>query len=189
MMKSLQPLLILLLPIAFACKEISFEQPQPKGRKALTNIPKTLQGKYLPLTDDGKASQDTVIITARGYRFGYYDAAERAVKNDRYEEGVLSDSLVLKSYKGYYFLNLNENPEWLLRVLKQERNGDLIYMTLEEKNADFNDFLKKLSAVIKVDSVVTPNETLYQIDPTDNELMLLINKGFFSKSKLIRVKP
>ena len=186
MMKKLPLLSILLLLVA--CKEVSFEQPQPKGRKSLTSIPKSLQGKYLPLTDEGDVSKDTVIITARGYRFGYYDPAERAAKNDRYEEGVLSDSLVLKSYKGYYFLNLNENPEWFLRVLRQEKNGDLIYMTLEEKNADFNDFLEKLSAVIRVDSVVTPKETRYQINPTPDQLTALIKQGFFSQSKLIRIK-
>lgn len=175
------------LLVVLGCKEVSFENPQPEGKKALTAIPASLQGKYLALTDDGKPSKDTVIVTARGYRFGYFDPAERSGKNDRYEEGVLSDTLVLKSHKGYYFLNLNENPEWLLRVIRQEKNGDLIYMTLEEKNADFNDFLKKLVAEIRVDSIVKEDETLYQIDPTPAELMRLIDKGYFSESRLVRI--
>jgi hypothetical protein len=181
-------IIIFFLVLVAACKEVSFQNPQPEGRKALTDVPKALRGKYLTLTDDGKPSKDTVIITAHGYRFGYFDVAERSGKNDRYEEGVLSDTLVLKSYKGYYFLSINENPEWLLRVLRQEKNGDLIYMTLEEKNTDFNDFLKKLSAEIRVDSTQKENETLYQIDPTPAELIGLIDKGFFSASRLIRIK-
>ena len=45
----------------------------------------------------------------------------------------LGDSLVLKKYKGYYFFNDNENPEWLLRVVKREPNGDLSYMLLDQQ--------------------------------------------------------
>jgi hypothetical protein len=179
---------LFLILVVFSCKEISFENPQPEGRKPLASIPKSLQGKYLARTDEGDPSKDTVIITAHGYRFGYYDPAEQSAKNDQYEEGVLSDTLVLKSYKGYYFLNMNEKPEWLLRVLKQERNGDLMYMTLEDKNMDFDDFLQKLSLEIRIDSITTPEETLYQIDPTSSQMITLIEKGFFSKTKLIKVK-
>jgi hypothetical protein len=172
-----------------ACKEISFQNPQPEGKKALTSVPRNLQGKYLTITDQGELSKDTVIITADGYRFGYFDPAERAAKrHDEYEEGVLGDSLVLKSYKGYYFFNLNQKPEWLLRVLKQDKNGDLWYMAMEEKNVDFNDYLQKLSLEIRIDSLTTEKETLYQIKPTPNELIALINKGYFTKSRLIKVK-
>jgi hypothetical protein len=174
--------------ILYGCKEVSFNEPQPKGKKALTAVPKDLMGKYLTLTEEGALSKDTVIITAQGYRFGYFDPAERSGKNDNYEEGVLGDSLVLKSFKGYYFLNLNENPEWLLRVIRQERNGDLVYMALEEKNLEFNEYLEKLSREVRIDSMTTPRETLYQIDPTPNQLIDFIEKGFFSKTPLVKIK-
>lgn len=187
MHRSLLAAMFVLLTL-FGCKEVSFEHPQPEGKSPLTAVPKALQGKYLTLTEEGQLSKDTVIITSHGYKFGYFDPVERNAKNEQYEEGVLSDTLILKSYKGYYFLNLNEKPEWLLRVLKQERNGDLIYMALEDKNMDFNDFLQKLSLEIRIDSATTESETLYQIDPTPNKLIELINKGYFSKTKLIRIK-
>jgi hypothetical protein len=180
--------LFLFVLAAVGCKEVSFKEPQPKGKKPLTSVPKNLQGKYLTLTEEGVVSKDTVIITARGYRFGYFDPAERVAKNESYEEGVLSDSMVLKSFKGYYFFSLNENPEWLLRVLKQEKNGDLYYMSMEDKNLDFNSYLEKLGREVKIDSFTTAKETLYQIDPTPNALTALIDKGFFSKTKLIKVK-
>jgi hypothetical protein len=172
----------------YGCKEVSFREPQPKGKKALATVPKNLRGKYLTLTEEGALSKDTVIITEHGYRFGYFDPAERSGKNDNYEEGVLGDSLVLKFYKGYYFLSLNEDPEWLLRVIHQERNGDLLYMSLEEKNLDFNRYLEKLAREIRIDSMTTDKETLYQIDPTPNQLIDLINKGLFSKTPLIKIK-
>jgi hypothetical protein len=181
-------LFVLLLLSLVACKEVSFESPQPEGKKPLTAVPKKLQGKYLTETEEGGLSRDTVIITERGYRFGYYEPSDRSAKNDEYEEGVLSDTLILKYYKGYYFLNLNEKPEWLLRVLQQEKNGDLIYMSLEDRKMDFNEFLEKLSVEISIDSAQTESETLYQIDPTPGKLVELIEKGFFSKTKLTRIK-
>jgi hypothetical protein len=180
-------LFVLITLIFFGCKEVTFQVPQPKDRKALSTVPKPLQGNYLVLTEEGTPSKDTIVITSRGYRFGYFDPEERAAKNDEYEEGVLSDSMILKSYKGYYFLSLNENPEWLLRVLKQEKNGDVIYMTLEDKKMEFNPFLEKLSSEIRIDSVTTPNETLYQIDPDANKLVDLIKKNFFSETRLIKL--
>lgn len=175
--------------VLLSCKEVSFKEPQPKEKKSLTTVPKNLQGKFLVMTDEGTPSKDTVVITAKGYRFGYFDPEERAVKNDEYEVGVLSDSMVLKSYKGYFFLSLNENPEWILRVLKEEKNGDLLYMTLEDKKMDFNDYLERLSGEIRIDSMTTEQETLYQIDPDPNQLVDLIKNKFFSETRLIRVRP
>lgn len=183
---------ILLLSIVtlslVSCKEVSFKAPQPVGKKPLTSVPKNLQGKFLVMTEEGTPSKDTIVITSRGYRFGYFDPEERAVKNDEYEEGVLSDSMVLKNFKGYYFLSLNEDPEWILRVLKEEKNGDLLYLTMEDKKMDFTEYLEKLSSEIRIDSMTTENETLYQIDPDPNQLADLIKKGYFSETRLIRVQ-
>ena len=181
--------IIVLSTFLLSCKEVSFKEPQPKGKKELTTVPRDLQGKFLVITDDGTPSKDTIVITSKGYRFGYFDPEERAAKNDEYEEGVLSDSMILKSYKGYYFLSLNENPEWILRVLKEEKNGDLIYMTLEDKKIEFTEYLEKLSAEIRIDSMTTEQETLYQIDPDANQLVELIKKNLFSETRLIRVHP
>jgi hypothetical protein len=181
--------LILLLVLVAACKLISFENPQPEGEKALTTLPKRLQGKYLAVGDDGSQSKDTVIIDAHGYHFGYFDPAERAAANGDYEAGVLSDTLVVKSYKGYYFFNSRKDSEWLLRVVKQEKNGDLKFLALEEKkDTDFKDFVNKLSLEIRIDSFQVDNTTLYRIDPTPKELITLLKKGYFTEATLVRVK-
>ncbi len=178
---------LLLLAILISCKEVTFKTPQPAGKKALSKIPRSLQGRYLTLEDDGTPTKDTIIVTASGYSFGYFDPTER-FSSDGYDAGTLSDSLVLKSYKGYYFLSVNQNPEWILRVLKPQRNGDLMFMILEDKKADFNDFLERLSLEIKIDSTTTPKETLYQITPSSNELMQLIKKGYFSSTRLVKIR-
>src|SRR5688572_4204070 len=127
-----------------SCKEITFHEPQPKGKKALTSIPRNLQGKYLTFQENGELAKDTVVITAKGYHFVYNDPGDPSNANDsEYDNGILGDSLVLKSYKGYYFLNFNEQPEWLLRVIRQEKDGDIVYMAPEQQNVNFNDYLKR----------------------------------------------
>ncbi len=177
-----------ILSCLVACKEISFREPQPKGRRTIMKVPKNLQGKYLTVMENGDLSKDTVILLSNGYRFGYFDEVPSSNHREGYESGTLSDSLVLKYYRGYYFLNLYENPEWLLRVIKQEKNGDLIYLAMEQEAVDFNDYIKKLSNEIRIDSIVSENETLYHIDPAPVQFIELIEKGYFSRTVLKKIR-
>jgi hypothetical protein len=161
---------ILILSLV-ACKEISFKEPQPKGKKSLSQIPRELLGSYLVVEEKGTDSKDTLVVTTKGYY----------VPSDSSKE-ELGDSLVLKKYKGYYFFNDNENPEWLLRVVKREPNGDLSYMLLEPKDKSFDEFLLALNKEIEIDSVEVNKQKLYQIDPSPKKLISLIEKGYFKKT-------
>jgi len=181
-------LILLLFFFLGSCKEISFREPQPRGRRALKSVPQKLWGKYLTFQENGEISQDTIVITQSGYRFGYFDPRASSGLKEGYDVGVLSDSLVLKSYKHYYFLSFYENPEWLLRVIRQEKNGDLVYMAMEQEDVDFKDYARKLSAEITIDSIKLENETLYQIDPSPPKLIELIDKGLFSRTNLKKVR-
>lgn len=163
-----------ILLVVFSCKEISFREPQPKGKKSLQQIPERLLGVYL-LSDENETSKDTLVVSAQGY----------LIVSDQ-KENFLGDSLVLKHHKGYYFLNINENPEWLLRVIKPEEDGDLTYMSMDVEEASFNALVKKLSRDVRVDSLKLGGEKLYQIDPSPQQLMKLIRKGYFKKT--IRMK-
>ena len=160
----------ILFVISTSCKEISFKEPQPKGKPALQEIPRELRGKYLLIEENG-TNKDTLVVSGNGY----YISADST-------KGNLGDSLVLKKYKGYYFFNDNENPEWLLRIIKKESNGDLSYMYMDIGEQSFNDFLIELNKDIKIDSTEIDGESLYQIDPTPKELLSLIKKGYFKKS-------
>jgi hypothetical protein len=170
-------LLLLMLLALISCKEISFREPQPKGKSQLEEVPKSIRGSYLMVDDEGKA-KDTLTVTSHGYLTGH---------NPK-EEALLSDSMVLKHFKGYYFLSMNEHPEWLIRVLKKDKNGDLLYMAMDQDEKNFNSFLKRLSTAINIDSLEVRGEKLYQIDPTPKELMGLIKKGFFRTTVLKKVK-
>jgi hypothetical protein len=168
-MRKLFPAILILSLIA--CKEISFKEPQPKGKKSLSQIPRELLGSYLVVEEKGTDSKDTLVVTTKGYY----------VPGDSSNED-LGDSLVLKKYKGYYFFNDNENPEWLLRVVKRESNGDLSYMLMEQADKSFDEFLIALNKEIKIDSVEVNNQKLYQIDPSPKKLISLIEKGYFKKT-------
>lgn len=97
--------------------------------------------------------------------------------------------MVLKQYKGYYFININENPEWLMRVIRQEKNGDLTYMSMDVEEGSFNSLLKSLSQELPVDSLEVNGEKLYQIDPTPRQLIKLIQKGYFKNTiRMVRIK-
>jgi len=161
-------LLLILLTVA-SCKEISFREPQPKRKRALKEIPRELRGEYLLVDEDN--NRDTIIVTAKGY----------LIRSDS-TEGILGDSLVLKKFKGYYFFNDNEDPEWLLRVVKLEKNGDLSYLFMDPGDKTFNQYLLELNEEIKIDSSEVNGEKLYQIDPSPNQLNSLMRKGFFRKS-------
>jgi hypothetical protein len=83
---------------------------------------------------------------------------------------------------------MNEHPEWVLRVLKKETSGDLVYMAMEEDDKKFNSFLKRLSNEVAVDSTVLNGEKLYQIDPTPKKLVSLIKGGYFKKTVFKKIK-
>ncbi|MEP6734253.1 MAG: hypothetical protein ABJA70_01975 [Chryseolinea sp.] len=160
---------LLLAYTNFSCQEISYKETQPAGKKSLSIIPKAIQGSYL-LVDTKDNSTDTLFVDASGY----FAASDRKKK-------TLGNSLQIKFYKGYYFVNVNESPEWLLRIVKVDKNGDLELMSMPSEEKKFAELLKKLSKDVQIDSINLNNERLYQIDPKPKQLMNLLHKGYFSE--------
>jgi hypothetical protein len=162
--------------IVVACKEVSFRDPQPKGFRSLPQVPTRMQGNYLFKDKDGQV--DTVVITNNSFY------AKSAPNKDRY---VLNDTLIMKAYKGYYFFSKRSGTVWYLRVVRQEKNGDLSYLAMNDEH--FNDFLVKLSREIRIDSADLGDGMVYQIDPTPKQLIDLIEKGYFTEqAKWIKIK-
>jgi hypothetical protein len=159
--------------IISSCKEVSFPVPQPKGVKALTEIPEALRGKYIA-GEPGDDKKDSLIVEAWGYHFK--DSNEM----DWLGKGVISDSLVIKFHKNYYFLNFRTGDQWVLRVVQQQPNGDIEFMSinLSEEVADAT--IDKLSKKIDVKELELEDGTFYQVNPSANQLMGLIKDGFFS---------
>jgi hypothetical protein len=164
-----------------SCKEVSFPEPQPVGVSSLKEIPQVLQGRYLG-TDDKGSDTDTLIIESWGYHFR--DSKE----NDWLGRGVISDSLVLKFYENYYFVNFRSGDQWVLRVVKQKSSGSLDFLSINVgDDAKRKAMLKKLGKKFNVTEVKRKDDTFYQISPTKEQLLQLVKEGFFTGNELTKV--
>ena len=169
--------LIVCVLALYSCKEITYKNPQPKGKKPLSLIPEDLRGSYIMINETENTS-DTVIVDSKGYM----------IASDS-KQKLLGDSLVLKVYKGYYFLNINERPEWLLRIITREPNGDLVFRSMDTNEDRFKALLHKLAGDVPIDSLEIDGEKLYQIDPTRRQMLKLIKSGYFSEiSRMQKIK-
>jgi hypothetical protein len=158
-----------------ACTEISYKEPQPKGIKYLESVPTKLHGTYL-------WEGDTVVFFDKGFR----------IKNKKEDVLYLSDSIALKKYKNHYFVNYREGYQWRLRVLKPLKNGDLMFLEMEDVPEDAAErklFIEKLSIVTPVIETTVDSTKHFVIDPTAKELYTLIQKGYFTEKKpLVKIK-
>jgi hypothetical protein len=176
--------LIVYTMVAVSCTEVSFPVHQPRGIAALSNFPIELQGRYI--TSQTDSLRDTLFITQHAYRFSSALPEEQSWL----AQGQLSDSLILKEYKGLYFVNFREDNQWLLRVLKRERTGDLQLLTLALDGPGKDKLLWQLQQELTVETIVRDSsEKYYQIDPTPKRLLKLLKKEkYWKESTLIRVK-
>jgi hypothetical protein len=166
-----------------SCREVSFREAQPSGVKPLTEVPQALRGVYIPSAAKSDDKPDSLIIESWGYHFK--DADEK----DWLGRGTISDSLVVKFYKDYYFVNFRSGDQWVLRLIKQNKNGDIEFLSIDlEDEKRSKDKLKKLSKKIKYTEVQRGDDTFYQINPTPEQLIMLINEGFFTGTTLERRK-
>ncbi|MBX2968846.1 MAG: hypothetical protein KF803_05720 [Cyclobacteriaceae bacterium] len=166
-MKWIIPCFLVLL-FLISCSEICYKEPQPKGVRPLTEIPGKLHGRYMVSDENG--SVDTLIVFNKGYRIGKDDVAS------------LSDSLVLKYHKGFYFINIRDDVAWYLRVVKQEKNGDIRYMAMPEATSEYKGGIFKdvLARDIPVAETEVDGKTHYIIDPSPKKLLELIRKEYFN---------
>jgi hypothetical protein len=181
-MKSIGLILVWAL-LFYSCKEVTYKVPQPASATSLKEVPVSLRGKYQPtdISDDEK--KDTLIIESWGYHFKDSD------DKDWLGKGVISDSLVIKLYEDYYFINFRSDDQWALRLIKQKPNGDIEFMSIDlgddTKRAEI---IKKLSKKTKVKEIKRGEDIFYQINPTQAQLMTLIKEGFFTSNTLKKVK-
>lgn len=180
-------LILTLLAIGcIACTEVSFPIHQPKGIKPLSEIPKELRGKYVAPEGDSIDRLDTLVIDAHSYRFTSSTKKEQGWLDN----AQLSDSLVLKKYKGFYFFSFKEKDQWLLRVVKLEMGGELSFRMFAIDGAGKDKLLWELEQELPVETIqIGSDEKYYRIDPSPKKLMELVKKKkYWEESKLKRVK-
>lgn len=168
--------------LLYSCKEVSFREPQPAGVPIMKEVPKALQGRYT-ITDEQEKDTDTLYIESWGYHF------KDAKDNDWLGKGVISDSLVVKIYENYYFVNFRLGNQWVLRLIKQKSSGAIEFMSINvSDDKKGKALLKKLKKKFDVKEVEQKDDTFYQISPTKDQLMQLIKGGYFTGNELARVR-
>lgn len=165
--------------LLYSCKEVSFKEPQPAGIKALKEVPADLRGTYIARDKATGELGDSIIIESWGYRMA--DQNEK----DWLGKGVLSDSLVVKFYENYYFVNFREGDQWVLRLLRQKSPGIWEFLSIDvQDEAKRREMLRKLSRKVTLKEIHKGDDTFYQINPTPAQLMSLIKEGFFTGVEL-----
>lgn len=167
-----------------SCKEVTFKEAQPAGVAALKEVPSNLRGVFQAFDQTTGDFSDTVIIESWGYRMKDKD------DKDWLGRGTLSDTLVLKFYKDYYFLNFKYENQWVIRLIKQYPDGSFEFQSIDlsRDEAKNKELLKKLGKKLKVTEIKKKDDTFYQINPTPAQLMTLIKEGFFTGAKLRKIK-
>jgi hypothetical protein len=166
-----------------SCKEVSYMEAQPAGVPALKEVPAKLQGTFQAYDQTTGDFSDTLIIESWGYHM-------RDKKDKEWlGKGTLSDTLVVKFYKNYYFINFKFNDQWVLRLIKQHPDGSFEFLSIDlQDDAKAKEKLAKISTKLKVTELKRKDDTYYQINPTTTQLMALINEGYFTGAKLTKIK-
>lgn len=179
-------LLILVLfwsMLLYSCKEITFREPQPAGIVPLKEVPLSLRGPYATRDKTTGEIGDTLIIESWGYHF------KDKEDNDWLGNGRLSDTLVVKFYENYYFVNFKEGDQWVLRLVKEKSPGVLEFMSIDiQDDSKRKETLRKISRKVPIKQIDRNDDTFYQINPTPTQLMALIKDGFFTGIELRKIK-
>ena len=185
---SLKPMKISFLVIfwsllLYSCKEVSFREPQPAGIPVLKEVPAALRGLYYSYDQATDEKADTLIVESWGYHFKDKD------DKDWLGRGVLSDSLVVKFYENYYFVNFKSGDQWVLRLVRQKPTGALEFLSIDiQDDSGRKEMIRKLSKKFKLAEIKRSDDTFYQISPTPSQLMQLIKDGYFSGTELTKVQ-
>lgn len=171
-MKEFYYILIFLLVffLATSCIEVKFETSQPAGIAALENFPESLLGEYI--NEDG----DTLIIENK-----IVSLLNRKSKCDRlFEQDSLCESIILKKWEAYYFLNLKENNLWTTALMEHLNDNQLLVSLID---AESDTVLHKINDVTQLDTINSDEgEPIYFIvNPVHAELKELVKKGAFSQ--------
>jgi len=167
--------------LLFSCKEVTFPKAQPAGVATLLEVPELLRGEYLTRDKTTGEIGDTIIIESWGYRIKDTD------DKDWLGSGHISDTLVMKQYQNYYFVNFKEADHWVLRIVKVKSPNvlELMSINLEDENIR-KDILKKLGKKFSVTEIANGDNVFYQINPTPAQLITLIKEGYFTGIELRR---
>ena len=169
-MKIQNGIFLIIIGILSSCTEIYFTEPQPKGIKIAENGLEELAGEYISSEDT-----DTLKISKEGIIWS----------EDDKEEEALGD-LIIKKYKGYYFVNLysTEKGLWQLFAVNNDDPDHLYVTNLTSMDEDRVEELadKKYSTLInEADSLEI---TYFVLSPSKRQLIKLLKDPIFDQNRI-----
>ena len=164
-MKLLNYIAILLL--FTSCVEVGFKHPQPEKGKALNSIPTEMVSFYT------NQEKDTTSGNTKGFNLS-------DLNSDISKEGVLSETTILKQWKGRYFLNQKEDSLWYIIMIIELPDKTYETYKLDGGNESTVLLLKEITNVEKVYSE-SGELKLIIIDPSASEFKKIIKSSAFEK--------
>ncbi len=169
--------------LLYSCKEVTYREPQPAGIASLNEVPPSLRGIYHTYEKQTGETGDTIILESWGYHFK--DKEDK----DWLGKGTISDSMVVKYYENYYFVNFKEENQWVLRLIRQKSPGVLEFMSIDiQDDSKRREMLRKLARRMPIKEIKRADDTFYQINPTPAQLITLIKEGYFTGVELRKMK-
>lgn len=167
--------------LLFSCKEVSFPKAQPAGIANLNQLPESICGEYIIRDKATGEISDTIIIETWGYR------TKDANGKDWLGAGHISDTLIVKQYQNYYFINFKEGDQWILRLLKVKNPNRLELLSINlENDIEREAVLQKLGKKFNIKTNKQNDYVFYQINPTPAQLMSLVKEDYFTGVELLR---
>jgi len=157
-----------------SCSSVRFENPPPKNKKAMLEMPSKLIGNYLD------ADGDTLTVTKSSFIF----------KKDK-EKHLSSDRVELKKYKDFYVLSCKEmlhgDKESSLQgwevILVEMVNDDVLlcYSINTAKTQQEEEIIKKLEDILSIEKLLDVRDEVYfLINPNNAEFKEILNSDIFT---------
>ncbi|MEN8224498.1 MAG: hypothetical protein ABFS05_03980 [Bacteroidota bacterium] len=162
---------IALLLLLSSCDQVVFPEPQPGKVKALDEIPELLQGLYI---DQNK---DSLYVYKNS--FSYAEGPPLCYKNE-----PLSDSTVLKVYRGKYFFNrrirIKNEYYWLTYMLDPVDLGKRIDLYAMDPG-DIVKLAKLQEITSKLRDIENGDNNYYLFAPKKKHYKEIISDTIFTK--------
>jgi len=156
-----------------SCTNIYFENPQPAGQENLSEFPKKLIGTYVDIEDG-----DTLVSV--------YPDGFSVTLNGNDVKIPLGEKLILRKYKSYYFLSLEQedNKLWTVYIVKPGKKKTLeLYDVSTEEGP-----LEQLNSITEVKKLIGEDPVSLYINPELVEMDEVINSGLLILKQRLRRK-
>ncbi len=160
---------IIILLILSSCIEVEFKQPMPPGKGiTLEKLPEEIISYFMSLDRDSTGNSK-LDISEFNSDFDWQDP--------------LPEDILLKKWKGSYFLNQKEGERWQLIMIKDGSNKSFEVYHLDGSNSAT---VEKLKSITKVEEVFSDDGDLERIilDPSLKEFKKIIKSGAFEQIDL-----